>query len=799
MYEALDLQRVKAINQLHSETSEIREEATTWLLLHNPENCSHSQLITLLETVVQNLQDIPSTLCKRKEKKYRLVLDKEESSPYFVVIKTFEKLHQVNEQDKVAIPVVPFKTFLTDSGRWNILVEQQLHYAVLGLGFLFFGELRLEIESHIEEAVAENENLRIVQNEIGFGSSNDTGVLTQDKTNIAGECDEITSVLGAIGGPKHTTLQSQVSTGARPKGTVERGWESDEENRQGIGQDRSLSEGLQQVKAVEELLKEAREVSNKLHSRNSPGLNEETLTDLLERSEKRVLAADRLRRESISKATSLRRNIQEVNREIGGWHNLGRNNPWENNNRDNMATVVQGAQKRPKFEGRRGEDFEEFESKLNEYIRHYKIDVTGKLPTLKEALGGDALLMYKSILQAEPKTSFAETMTHLREYFMHTPQVPKIKRKLHTMKKNKHESMSAFMFRMIKVTKHLEPEHGAIEELQTLIVDKLLEALPPQIYRILDKKRRDLVPCQVIPEALKHIEGAPDEKKCKRIIYGDDYSDSEESSSSSDSEEEHHSRKKKKKDSFEKKLLGEPRERAATREEKVPQVEAKSSTSNEGQDLVDTIAKEFNKLSINLLEWQKEMAKTMQHSNSRSNDKGDQQAAGYSQGNSQNTYQGRGRGRGGYNYQQNKDRLSNIPGQPQLQQQNTQQQVQQTPQFQELLKMVLEQHIQQKQVMQPQQQQQVQQQQQYHNHQQEYMPMQNLAPHQNPQNVRRAPNVNMPAHNNNWATMGTHDQYHGNRQRQPNTNYQASFGRRQCYGCGSPYHMIANCDQRPKN
>jgi len=310
-----------------------------------------------------------------------------------------------------------------------------------------------------------------------------------------------------------------------------------------------------------------------------------------------------------------------------------------------------------------------------------------------------------------------------------------------------------------------ETEELNARELNNIIVEKIMYALPAPIYRQLLSSQADLTPLTVIPEAMKLIREAPDEKKSMKIMRGlkkrseDSSSDSDSSSGS----EEEADNKKGKKDKRLKNLLKEWSKKKEEKEEQhLVQESKKTEKPREVQeDSMAVLAKQMESLSVNLINWQKQQELKTQENKLQERNKQEQRDFG-DQGRGRGGY----RGRGGHNYQGN-----GYQGYQQLS-----------------------------------------------ISQMGYLPPQQYLQSQTQQGVQFAPRQQQQQQPQGgmWATMG--GPYPQNSQHtsnmppqmqapmiQPQSNYQGPQQqsqyreRKRCFNCGSTWHLRYNCDKPPKN
>ncbi|KAJ1530263.1 hypothetical protein ONE63_005185 [Megalurothrips usitatus] len=188
-------------------------------------------------------------------------------------------------------------------------------------------------------------------------------------------------------------------------------------------------------------------------------------------------------------------------------------------------------------------------------------------------------------------------------------------------------------------------DEATTQELNKIIVEKLVFAMPMSIYREMEKKKDDLTPLSVIPQAMTLIRDSPDEKKCMKIMNGSVKSSDSEDSESDEEEEEHAEAKKKEKHT--KKLLKE----WTRKSEAAPKVEQDTAKKEAHDERMAALEKQLAQLSVNLVQWQegqqKEEVKEKQGEKPAQPNYNQYQGGGNRGGG----YRGGYRGRGGYHYQ----------------------------------------------------------------------------------------------------------------------------------------------------
>jgi len=416
----------------------------------------------------------------------------------------------------------------------------------------------------------------------------------------------------------------------------------------------------------------------------------------------------------------------------------------QDTNTAEMTTVLLGERKLPIFMGEKDESFREFFQKFEAYRGHFKLTTEEEvMPHFQAALKGDASKLVKLLLQADKKTKYRDICAALRDCYCHPTKLSTARQKLYNAQKKKTESMQQYLLRLIDIVTSTEESEGNTKEMNEIIVEKLVKALPVSIYREMIKKE-ELTPLTVIPQALELIREAPDEKECMRVIRGVSGKDTSDSSPSSDSDSEDEENKKRKKRM--EKLLKDWTEKKNT-----PKVQEEPSKKEERNETVAALAKEIEKLSINLVQWQESQKK--QKEENKQEQKPEQPNNSQQRGGRNNGwggYRGGQRGRGYYQqgYQHNY----------------------QQPQGQS-------------------------------NSQMGYFPNphQHQAPQQQFQQGGQMPlNIGPPPQQ--WATMGGHRSPPFPQQHYSNMpQYGQSQGeRKRCWNCNSTWHLSFNCD-KPKN
>ncbi|KAJ1529981.1 hypothetical protein ONE63_006709 [Megalurothrips usitatus] len=208
--------------------------------------------------------------------------------------------------------------------------------------------------------------------------------------------------------------------------------------------------------------------------------------------------------------------------------------------------IMLGERKLPKFGGNPNESFRQFFEEFEVYRSHFKLAPNDIMPHFKSAFKGNALKLLNSILQAKKDESYKDVCAKLKEFYSRSTQLPKARQKLYNEKKKKNESMEDYMVRMVDIVMSTESDEATTQELNKIIVEKLVFAMPMSIYREMEKKKDDLTPLSVIPQAMTLIRDSPDEKKCMKIMNGSGKSSDSEDSESDEEEEEHAEAKKKK-------------------------------------------------------------------------------------------------------------------------------------------------------------------------------------------------------------------------------------------------------------
>ena len=276
--------------------------------------------------------------------------------------------------------------------------------------------------------------------------------------------------------------------------------------------------------------------------------------------------------------------------------------------------------KTPKFSGKKEENFLSFARDFESYRTQCGITKANAFPWFRNCLSGQAKKFVDRLLTDDVTLTYETAIDCLKViYIPEENTTTKVERRLWEVKKKRKESFKTFLLRILSILGD-EPLVGHLKE---LVQQKLLNAVPEQLYFALRQGTIPQTPHELYAKLINLAQGTPKEQKLMKMLQdrhddssassshsSDDSSSSCDSSSTygSDSSGNKHRSKKKSKNKKRKKLHREEKRLKLFQEwskgsgaAEQSKEEAKSKQPSL-EHFEQKLAEKFEKLSINFLQ-----------------------------------------------------------------------------------------------------------------------------------------------------------------------------------------------------
>ena len=199
----------------------------------------------------------------------------------------------------------------------------------------------------------------------------------------------------------------------------------------------------------------------------------------------------------------------------------------------------------PQFTGKIGEDFLCFDRDFETFRSQCNISKQHAFPWFRSSLRGQAKTFVDRML-TDNNLTYELAVGGMKEIYLPIQDnARKIEKTIWTIKKKKSECFRKFLLRLLMVL----GDQPLNEHLKEVVKDKLLEAVPKELYFEIKKEALPADPYFFYGKLVQLAEGSPQEAKLLKKIKGtqtDSEPSSSESSSSSESESDNEDKKKKK-------------------------------------------------------------------------------------------------------------------------------------------------------------------------------------------------------------------------------------------------------------